>query len=649
MNTLLQKIAVTILISLFLSELPKAQNPNTPIHWGKVSQEELALKECVFEKNAGAVILCDFGELSAFTDEPVKLKRHKRIKILTEDGTSAADVKIPFYTKNNFEMVLDLQAQTIQADESGNLTFTAVEKNQIFRNNIDKSWSEIIFTFPNAKVGAILEMEYTFISQDFYHLTPWYFQAEIPTLHSELTIDVASTRTYNAVVYGTKLQMEAANNKNAGRWILKDVPSLQDEPFVWNYNDYAENIEFQLSSQSSLVLTSTQIAFKDVTIDWDMLSKNFLKNEEIEKYISKHQVAEKIVEKLNLKGKPNEEKIKTLFHYVNQNFQWNNEIRLFPEQTLKELLDSKQGNSAELNLLLILLLREFGIPTYPALISTKDRGKPSRDIVSMRQFNNLVCIVKLKDKSLLMDARADYHPYFLPEKLDLNEDVFVLDEFKAHWMKINPPLTSSRTVYINLDMTENGSEEKSGDISLRLDGYHAVAMREEIAQKGQEDFIKERQYSEQIKLLHTSIDHLDNLYESLVIKSDFKDLNEWQDSLLYFNPFYVNFYEENLLKADKRFFPVDFTFPDKDYFVVRITLPTDYQVIEIPKDLQIKLPNGGGTYVYSVTQQENILQITSRVILNKALYLVDEYPYLKEFFDQIREKHAEQIVLKKKN
>ena len=68
----------------------------------------------------------------------------------------------------------------------------------------------------------------------------------------------------------------------------------------------------------------------------------------------------------------------------------------------------------------------------------------------------------------------------------------------------------------------------------------------------------------------------------------------------------------------------------------------------MPKGLRLNLPEEGGRYQFllSATADGRIM-VSSKLILKKAVFYTEEYPVLKQFFDQIIAKHAEQIVLKK--
>lgn len=80
----------------------------------------------------------------------------------------------------------------------------------------------------------------------------------------------------------------------------------------------------------------------------------------------------------------------------------------------------------------------------------------------------------------------------------------------------------------------------------------------------------------------------------------------------------------------------------------RISLPEGYSVDELPQPKVISLPNGAAKYTYNVSQLGNMLNVVSFLQINKSLFLQDEYPNLREFYNQLVAKQAEQIVLKKK-
>jgi len=73
-------------------------------------------------------------------------------------------------------------------------------------------------------------------------------------------------------------------------------------------------------------------------------------------------------------------------------------------------------------------------------------------------------------------------------------------------------------------------------------------------------------------------------------------------------------------------------------------LCTDYRLFT----KVLALPGNAGRYTYSVTQVGNLINVVSNFQINKSIFTQGEYPGLREFYNQVVAKQAEEIVLKKK-
>src|SRR6186713_1230264 len=80
--------------------------------FGKFTAEEISLKQCSFDPEAEAVILLDKAVVLHDDNYQMITDRRIRIKILSEKGISRADIVIPYYTKNDFENIIKIQAYT---------------------------------------------------------------------------------------------------------------------------------------------------------------------------------------------------------------------------------------------------------------------------------------------------------------------------------------------------------------------------------------------------------------------------------------------------------------------------------------------------------------------------------------------------------
>jgi hypothetical protein len=82
--------------------------------------------------------------------------------------------------------------------------------------------------------------------------------------------------------------------------------------------------------------------------------------------------------------------------------------------------------------------------------------------------------------------------------------------------------------------------------------------------------------------------------------------------------------------------------------LTNIIIPDGYLVDEIPQPKVTALPESKGKFSYHVSQTGNRLTVVSNIQINERMFMQDEYPGLREFYNRIVAKQAEQIVLKKK-
>jgi hypothetical protein len=67
----------------------------------------------------------------------------------------------------------------------------------------------------------------------------------------------------------------------------------------------------------------------------------------------------------------------------------------------------------------------------------------------------------------------------------------------------------------------------------------------------------------------------------------------------------------------------------------------------MPKSVSYRLPDNSVSISYALETSDNAIRILYRRNINKLVFLPTEYKDLKEIYDQMIKKHAEQIILKK--
>jgi len=97
----------------------------------------------------------------------------------------------------------------------------------------------------------------------------------------------------------------------------------------------------------------------------------------------------------------------------------------------------------------------------------------------------------------------------------------------------------------------------------------------------------------------------------------------------------------------ERNYPVEFPFAQKETYILNMEVPKGYKVDELPKSTRVKLNDNEGMFEYIIRAQGENIQLMSRLILNKATYLPEDYATLRDFYAFVIKKQAEQIVFKK--
>ena len=105
--------------------------------------------------------------------------------------------------------------------------------------------------------------------------------------------------------------------------------------------------------------------------------------------------------------------------------------------------------------------------------------------------------------------------------------------------------------------------------------------------------------------------------------------------------------KENIYKTDERKFPVDYSYGNSKTFVAQYEIPQGYRVETLPKPVMMAMPDKDASFTLNVAVNDNKIQVIRKFTVNKVMFLPEEYPNLKEFYNQMVAKEAEVIVLKK--
>jgi hypothetical protein len=651
-----------------------AQKP--PIKFGDIPLEDMKMTIYPNDSSAEAVILAEYGESSIVYDQAqgefqIKFDRIRRIKILTKDGLHWADFSIPLYHDNGkYEKLSGLKAVTYNL-ENGKVVESRLRNDAILRENYDVNFDFTKVPWANVKVGSVLEISYTILSDFLFHFQNWEFQSTVPTRWSEYRARIPEYFFYEKYLQGyvplaiTENTSENASitlvsrgesdrlgrsetsssrvdyKENRFRWAAKNIPAFKSEPFMTTYKDFISKMNFELSYTKF-----PNTPAKQYMGSWEDINRSYYKS--VKEDILGNNSLKDVAEQITAGKNSDEEKINAISDYVKKNVTWDGKSRKYPNNSMKKVLDEKAGNSAEINLLMGCLLDKVGIKFQPVLLSTRDNGFVRESTPVSSQFNYVAGIVKVGDKSILLDATDKLLPIgLLPERC-LNGKGLSVSESGFQWINLQP-VVKTRTVY-SADLTLAGEGELKGKLKVDRSGYKSVDARKSYLSKGEGGYLKDFVGSRNWELSKSEFINTNE------IQQPFKETHEvviaehatTGGGTLYLNPFILAREQENPFKQEKRDYPVDFGTPFETMYMIKINVPPDYVIEELPKNKVIVLPNNAAKYLYNIGQMGNSINISSSLTIAKGIFTQNEYPNLREFYSQIIAKQAEQIVLKKK-
>ncbi len=643
---------------LVLAQFVLANNPQYDLD--EVTVEELSTTSYPLDPSANAIILFDIGSARFISEAGVGLRlefsRKTKIKILTTDGTDAANRTLTLSVNGNRkEELRKLKAYSYNL-LNGNIEKVKMAKDNVQKEHVHKFEDKIKFAVPNVRAGSIIEIEYVISTPFFGGLYPWFFQSEYPTVYSEYKIRTPEFLKYRPSIRGFiniesppgEIVSEAIGGiSSASTEVImttKDVPAFEPEPFISAKLNYISRINFELYD-IAFIGQANMVPPLQNWADYDAL---ILNSENLGGFLDDQKVMSKITENWNLNSSAPEEIMENCYYLLKDSLKWNGRHFFFNTNSAKQIWKERVGNSAELNLMLILLLREYNIKADPILISTRDNGYIFESYPSLDQYNHLICRATIDDKTIYLDLTGKGNaPGILPFQ-DLS--LAGRDVLSHNWVSLEPAKSSQRKTFLQIQVDENMKLAGGGKINLT--GYDALNYYERLFELNNEleqlaTHYRQNFSSSEIKTVE--FDNSKAIEGELGIKLNFSSSNHCQvlGNIISINPFVLENLDEPLFTSEERVFPIDFGYNTSESLTIQLTIPEGYSIKSLPEPSIISLPEKAGSIQYQCTDLGNSVLVNCKIARNKSVFTQDEYPLIKQFYELAIQKLSEPVLFEK--
>ncbi|MFS4456518.1 DUF3857 domain-containing protein [Maribacter sp. 2304DJ31-5] len=664
---------IAIVVFLFLMASVMAQD----VKFGKVSKAEL--EEKIYAKDSAAPAVVSYRKIDIFyryiqnSGFQVVTEVHERIKIYNKDGFDYATVSERLYTGgNDKETFSGLKAYTYSL-ENGEVVKTKLKSSDTFSKELSKYYDEEKFTMPNVKEGSVIEYQYKISSPYSYSIDEIVLQYDIPIRKQQVFIAIPEyysfkpnmkgylpldpkysmttskitftnkERTTNGQVTGTRFSTSAVDYKiNKTTYAMEDVPALKEEPFVNNMDNYRSSINYEIE-----YVKFPNSAPKSYATNWEKVVKaiydndNFGRQLEIARYFKDDLPA-------ILQGKASAlEKITAIFSFVQRRMNWNGYIGKYADEGVVDAYKKKSGSAADINLMLVAMLKKAGLRSNPVLVSTRDNGVPL--FPTREGFNYVLAAVELEGQNILLDACNKYtEPNLLPVKAINWSGRIIKEDGSSNVVPIVPDKASKKLTMMNVNLKENGDIE--GRKRETSTFYNAYLFRNRNNGINEDDYLERKENDNNgMEISDYEIKGKTELGKPIVETYSFfvESQSDVIGDKIYFSPLFFHAEDENPFKLEKRDYPIDFVFPWQEKYTVNILIPEGYQVTSVPQSINLVLPGQMGSFLYKILHKDNKLQIVADVKMNQAIIPAGDYDGIKELYKKIVEKEAEKVVLSK--
>lgn len=636
--------------------------------FGEITNQEKNFNRNQIDSNANAVYLNEYGTTRfSYDSETGRVKLvydyHVRIKIFNKEGFEAANVVIPMHRTGNQdtqrEFLSDLKASTFNL-QNGRYVETAMSSKAVFTEEKSKYWLLNKFTLPNINENSIIEYKYTIETPYIFNFRTWQFQAEYPKLNSTYVAFIPGNYKYNISLRGyyplteNKAELSTACLRVAGKemdcskltYNIKNVPAFVVEDYMTSPNNYKSAVYFELSEVFYLDGT-----VQKYTKTWRDVERELVDSKEFGSQMKRKDVFKNIIPTVTAGATTDLQKAMAIFDYMKKQVKWNERYGNYSETSVKEAIENRTGNVADINFALISAMAAAELDVEAVMLSSRENGIVNKLYPILSDFNYVIAKVNIDGNSYLLDATEPLAPFGLLPLRCINDQGRVINLKKpSYWIDLKAAKRSSTSHSLVGKMGDDG--KIIATITSHSLGFNALNLRKNMkSYSSLDDYVEKLdEHLTNIKIKNYKITNLDSVENALVQEYEVEfNLGNTENMGNYFNPFFINPVKSNPFKLNQRNYPVDLGAASEERIAISISLPDKFQIKEQPKDISLALPNQGGRYILQTSLTDHNLTLKQQLLFSKAIYSPEEYHYLKEFYNRIIQTQKSDILLTKNN
>jgi plasmid maintenance system killer protein len=663
----MKRICFSFFAMLLLLGITSQSFGKSPFRLGRVSSDDFIQGAYEKDPDASAVILYDYGYTSFDYCRTngffYNYRREMRIQILNEQGFDWANFEILLSEGRDSRETISRFSGFVHNLNNNQVRTTKINQRSGMTEQTTPSLKTLKFSYPEVRAGSIVEIGYTKKSFFIYNLPRWQFQYSIPVEYSEYNTAIPEFFSYQFFMQGYESASETTQRvtnktinfsqgnrmvnvpatQRENRWVFRDVPAMRSEPFTNSIRNYLTMIFFELAaiqfphSRPELFISS-----------WADIDKRMNESDDFGGFLSGSRQMRQEIGDILLSTGEDIEKIEAAIKYVQSRVRWNGNYGIWATDNPRQVLRQGDGNVADVNLMLVAVLRHMGFDANPVVSSTRNNGIIITAFPTISRFNYVLAHVRLPDRrTLVLDATDPLCPPGMLPVRALNGNARIIAERAGSWIDLKPQNIAEQNKNYLLSIAPCGTITATAEM-VNSD-YSAYSLRRTLQSSDLEKYTEDFQGNiTGLQINSLVVENQLDLLQPLIKKMEFNitDGVTHTGDMIFFNPLLFEAIKNNPFRIDERKYPVDFTVPQREKITMVYDIPEGFEVDFLPAPMRSNFKNQLQFNYSIVVNDQNQIVVDYLFEIRTHLILPDDYNGLKNFYNRVVEKQNEQIVLK---
>ncbi len=285
----------------------------------------------------------------------------------------------------------------------------------------------------------------------------------VPSFSEEKFLDNKYNYYYHVGMNLQLLEREIGYSGRFNIWLWEQFTKRMYQSTVIGYRPLTKLHSQSLSYPAGYYLFDAR--------SWDLLAKYLRKDPQFGRELKKFANVLPTIFRIKASEKDTLSVAKAIFKWVQDSIKWNGKYDFLMSKHLNRVVKTRQGNSADLNMLLVYMLRRAGIKANPVVIRTVDKGHLITDLAAYYQFNHILASAVINNRFFLFDATGN-HPWFVLPQNDINHLGFLIAKDTSYMVPITHPVKPEKIYSVKGSITRD--MQLTGELTYALTGWYIL-------------------------------------------------------------------------------------------------------------------------------------------------------------------------------